>query len=77
MARVNVYLPDDLAEAARVAELNVSALTQDALRRALAGNRVDLWLRRVSGMPAIEVGADALAHARSEAKAEFARAALE
>jgi post-segregation antitoxin (ccd killing protein) len=44
MARVNVYLPDDLAGAARGAGLNVSALTQDAVRRALAARRTDAWL---------------------------------
>ena len=44
MARVNVYLPDDLAGAARSSGLNVSALTQDAVRRALAARRTDAWL---------------------------------
>jgi post-segregation antitoxin (ccd killing protein) len=36
MARVNVYLPDDLADAAREAGLNVSGITQAALTAALA-----------------------------------------
>jgi hypothetical protein len=44
MARVNVYLPDDLAELARSAELNVSGLTQEAVRQALAARRTDVWL---------------------------------
>ena len=35
MARVNVYLPDELASGARDAGLNVSALTQEAVRQAL------------------------------------------
>ncbi len=30
MARVNVYVPDELAEKAKVAGLNVSSLTQEA-----------------------------------------------
>lgn len=34
MARVNVYLPDGLAAASRAAGLNVSRITQDALRAA-------------------------------------------
>jgi post-segregation antitoxin (ccd killing protein) len=47
MARVNVYLPDDLADAARDAGLNVSKVTQEALRRELAGGRTTSWLQRV------------------------------
>ncbi len=49
MARVNVYLPDDLAAAAREAGLNVSALTQAALAQALAQAATDAWL---TGLPA-------------------------
>jgi post-segregation antitoxin (ccd killing protein) len=44
MARVNVYLPDELAREARAADLNVSGLTQDAVRRALSARRTDAWL---------------------------------
>lgn len=44
MARVNVYLPDDLAARAKGADLNLSALTQDALRSALAARDTDMWL---------------------------------
>ncbi len=47
MARINVYLPDDLAKAAREEDLNVSALTQEAVRRALSGAAVDRWLATV------------------------------
>ncbi len=36
MARVNVYLPTDLAHDARAAGLNVSALARAALREVLA-----------------------------------------
>ena len=48
MARVNVYLPDELAEEARAAGLNVSNITQDALRRELAARRTSEWVARVS-----------------------------
>ncbi len=48
MARVNVYLPDKLAEEARAAGLNVSNLTQEAVRRALAANRTDDWLNEIA-----------------------------
>jgi hypothetical protein len=35
-----LYLPDELAEQARAADLNVSGLTQDAIRRALDAQAV-------------------------------------
>ena len=44
MARLNVYVPDDLAARAREAGLNVSALTQEAITTALAGAATDTWL---------------------------------
>jgi len=44
MARINVYLPEDLAEEARAADLNVSALAQGAIRSALAARSTDAWL---------------------------------
>jgi post-segregation antitoxin (ccd killing protein) len=44
MSRVNVYLPDDLAAAARAAGLNLSSLTQEAIRRELGGRTTDAWL---------------------------------
>ncbi len=44
MSSVNVYLPDDLAEQARAAGLNVSRLTQEAVRSALGHGRLDSWL---------------------------------
>jgi post-segregation antitoxin (ccd killing protein) len=47
MARVNVYLPDDLAEQARDAGINVSSITQDALRRELSGRNTSAWLAQV------------------------------
>ena len=44
MARVNVYLPDDLAERVKLAGVSISAITQDALRSALAALDTDAWL---------------------------------
>ena len=44
MARLNVYVPDGLAAAARGEGLNVSALTQDAIGAALAARATDRWL---------------------------------
>jgi post-segregation antitoxin (ccd killing protein) len=48
MARVNIYLPDEMAAAAREAGLNVSALTQQALADALARRATDAWLASIS-----------------------------
>lgn len=48
MSRVNVYLPDDLAEAARAAGLNVSAIAQEALRDRLRASGTTAWL---AGLP--------------------------
>jgi post-segregation antitoxin (ccd killing protein) len=51
MARVNVYLPDDLAEASRAAGLNVSRIAQDALRAALEATATSTWLDGVRTLP--------------------------
>jgi post-segregation antitoxin (ccd killing protein) len=68
MARVNVYLPDKLAEEARVAGLNVSSLTQEAVRSALSASETDDWLTRVGALSPIGIGHDAVMTALSEAK---------
>lgn len=44
MARLNVYVPDELAERARERGLNVSALTQAAIRAELDDSATDAWL---------------------------------
>ncbi len=44
MARLNVYLPNDLAAEAKRAGLNLSAVTQEAVRRSLAARSTDAWL---------------------------------
>ena len=51
MARVNVYLPDELAHAVREADLNVSAIAQEALRAELAAQRQHAWLDEVRRLP--------------------------
>lgn len=48
MARVNVYVPDDLAEEARAAGLNVSQLTQKAMRDALDARRAEGWFDQLA-----------------------------
>jgi post-segregation antitoxin (ccd killing protein) len=48
MARVNVYIPDDLAKRAKVEGLNVSALTQTAIAATLAAKSTDIWLKSLT-----------------------------
>jgi post-segregation antitoxin (ccd killing protein) len=72
MARLNVYLPDELAARAKEAELNLSAVTQDAVRRSLAARSTDAWLdtlrdvNRATRVPH-DRALEALESARSEA----------
>lgn len=44
MPRVNVYLPDELAKAARPLGLNLSQVLQTALQERLESVRLDAWL---------------------------------
>lgn len=44
MARLNVWVPDELAARARAEGLNVSALTQAALQAELDRHATDQWL---------------------------------
>ena len=61
MPRVNIYLPDELAAAVRAAGLNLSSLTQDAIRRHLAGRTTDAWLATLDHARALVPHDDALA----------------
>jgi len=71
MARLNVYLPDELAEQARAARLNVSGLTQEALRRALAREDTNRWLASLERLPPIDVSHDEVVRALDEAREEL------
>lgn len=71
MARVNVYLPDDLAAEAKAVGLNVSNLTQEALRSALAASRVDEWLDNVTAMRPLNISHHAVTLAVTAAKDEL------
>jgi post-segregation antitoxin (ccd killing protein) len=68
MARVNVYLPDDLASEVREAGLNVSNVAQEALRSALAAGRVNGWLDDLAAMRPLGINHDAVVEAVSAAK---------
>jgi post-segregation antitoxin (ccd killing protein) len=71
MARVNVYLPNDLAAEAKAAGLNVSSLTQEALRSALAASHTDDWLDTLVTLRSTGIGHPAVAAAVATAKDEI------
>ncbi len=71
MARVNVYLPDDLAERARSAGLSISAITQEALRVALSASDTDRWLDHLEGLPSHDVSHESVIRALDAARDEF------
>ncbi len=71
MARVNVYLPDELAERARAADLNVSGLAQDAIRRALDARAVNDWLDELASLPPVGIDPAIVRDAVRAAKDEF------
>lgn len=71
MARVNVYLPDELAEEARSAGLNVSNITQEALRRELAGRQSSAWVARVRALPPLDVSHERVLEALDAVREEM------
>jgi len=71
MARINVYVPDDLAAAARSAELNVSAITQDAIRTVLSARSAAEWLDSPGSLEPVVVSSDAGRRALDEAREEL------
>ena len=72
MARVNVYLPDELARAARAAGLNISRLTQEALSSSLARSETDRWLDGLEGLPRVNVPHASVIEALDEAREDLA-----
>jgi post-segregation antitoxin (ccd killing protein) len=72
MARLNVYVPDELAEQARSRGLNVSALTQAAISQELERRSLPSWL---DSLPAVShrVDHDAVLAALDDARDEFGR----
>jgi post-segregation antitoxin (ccd killing protein) len=72
MARLNVYVPDELAEQARARGLNISALTQTAIADELARTSMSAWLK---GLPTVSgrVDHDAVMAALDDARDEFGR----
>lgn len=76
MARVNIYLPEDLATRAREAGLNVSGIAREALERELRVKEFDAWLARVRADPPLKSWThadviEALDQVRAEAGDDF------
>jgi hypothetical protein len=73
MARVNIYLPDDLAAEVKAAGLNVSQVARDALHRRLLARQTSEWVGTVSTLPATDVTAEQVTAAIDEAREEAGR----
>lgn len=71
MARVNVYLPDELAARAREKGLNVSAVTRSALEAELAADVGTEWLAQVEALPSLGVAHDDALAALDDAREEL------
>lgn len=71
MARLNIYLPDELAAEVKNAGLNLSAVTQEAVRRILAMRSTDAWLDALTpATPAEQVAHDRAMRAIDDARDE-------
>ena len=71
MARVNVYLPDELASRVKQADLNVSAIAQKALEDELAGQETNKWLASIRRLPPSGVSHDQVIAALDAARDEY------
>jgi post-segregation antitoxin (ccd killing protein) len=67
---LNVYLPDDLAAQAKAAGLNLSAVTQEAVRQRLAARSTDAWLTSLPHRSAEPVSHEAALAALDAAREE-------
>jgi post-segregation antitoxin (ccd killing protein) len=64
-------MPDELADRARAAGLNISALTQEALRGALAPVATDRWLEALETLPRLQVAHEQVIRALEQAREEL------
>jgi post-segregation antitoxin (ccd killing protein) len=71
MARMNIYLPDDLAAEARAAGLNISALARAAVEAELARSSADAWLERVLALVPTSVSHEEAIEALHAAREDF------
>ena len=71
MVLVSLHLPDDLVEQARNADLDISELAQDAIRRALDVRAVNEWLDELASLPSAGIDPAVVKEAVRSAKDEF------
>lgn len=71
MARMNIYLPDDLAAEARAAGLNISALARAAVEAELARSSTDEWLERALALVPTSVSHEEVIEALDAAREDF------
>lgn len=71
MVLVSLHLPDDLVEQARAADLDISGLAQDAIRRALDVHAVNEWLDDLASLPSLDIDPVIVKEAVRAAKDEF------
>jgi post-segregation antitoxin (ccd killing protein) len=70
MARLNVYVPDDLAARARKAGLNVSAITQAAIAAELTQHDMAAWVATLT-TPSQRVSHEAVLAALDAGRGDF------
>jgi len=66
-----IFRPDDLAEVARQSGLNLSLLTQEAIRRAINARGLERWLDEAGALPPTGIDLTTIRNAVSEAKDEL------
>lgn len=71
MARLNVYVPDELASRVREADLNVSAITRAALEDELGGRSTSAWLEELKKLPPASVSHTDVLAALDAARDEY------
>jgi post-segregation antitoxin (ccd killing protein) len=74
MARLNIYLPDELAEQAREAGVNISAAARAAVESELRASTMSFWLDRLDDLTPI--GTD-VTHTEALAALDSARDELD
>ncbi len=71
MGNISVYLPDALMKDVQASEINVSAVTQRALRQELERSSLTRWSAQVAALAPVQVEHSDRQHALDEAKADF------
>ena len=71
MVLVSLHLPDDLVEQAQAADLDMSQLAQDAIRRALDDRAVNEWLDDLASLPSLGIDPAVVKEAVRSAKDDF------